>query len=332
MAIIRCPYCHAIIDENDKYCNNCGTQLLFTEDEAVEEEIPGEKIIDADVEEKDYTVDEPGDEKRPAAAKDLDTEIDEDLERELREETEEMALDELVAEGTGGEAGDEVTEEVILVDEIAASEAKAGDGSRELAEEDTAEPKKAGEEAEEAEEEDDEEEEEEKEEEEDKDEDEDEKEDSDEDEEIEEEDIAKEPAAKAGDTNDRDPRAAGSFRGSRRRRIHRRDPGDGHRLDRGRIRPAAAHLRYPGAREHRRDRRTGQRKDRQLRGGRGRGRGRAEARTAGPRAGGGKGADRGAPDRDPAPLGQHHERRARLPGGHRARRNEEDPGRRARDP
>ncbi len=96
MAIIRCPYCHAIIDENDKYCNNCGTQLLFTEDEAVEEEIPGEKIIDADVEEKDYTVDEPGVEKRPAAAKDLDTEIDEDLERELREETEEMALDELV--------------------------------------------------------------------------------------------------------------------------------------------------------------------------------------------------------------------------------------------
>ncbi|MBP1769007.1 MAG: zinc-ribbon domain, partial [Candidatus Aminicenantes bacterium] len=149
MAIIRCPYCHAIIDENDKYCNNCGTQLLFTEDEAVEEEIPGEKIIDADVEEKDYTVDEPGDEKRPAAPKDLDTEIDEDLERELREETEEMALDELVAEETGGEAGDEVTEEVILVDEIAASEAKAKDGSRELAEEDTAEPKKPGEETEE---------------------------------------------------------------------------------------------------------------------------------------------------------------------------------------
>ncbi len=166
MAIIRCPYCHAIIDENDKYCNNCGTQLLFTEDEAVEEEIPGEKIIDADVEEKDYTVDEPGDEKRPVAAKDLDTEIDEDLERELREETEEMALDELVAEVTDGEAGDEVTEEVILVDEIAVSEAKAGDGSRELAEEETAEPKKAGEEAEE----DDEEEEEEKEEEKDKDE------------------------------------------------------------------------------------------------------------------------------------------------------------------
>jgi len=240
MAIIRCPYCHAIIDENDKYCNNCGTQLLFTEDETVEEEIPGEKIIDADVEEKDYTVDEPGDEKRPAAAKDLDTGIDEDLERELREETEEMALDELVAEGTGGEAGDEVTEEVILVDEIAASEAKAEDGSPDLAKEDTAEPKKAGEEAEE--EDDEEEEEEEKEEEKDKDEedekeddedeetdekgdekdkgkdedkDEEEEEDSDEDEEIEEEDIAKEPAKaeepeKADDTTTEIPEPLGA--------------------------------------------------------------------------------------------------------------------------
>ncbi len=236
MAIIRCPYCHAIIDENDKYCNNCGTQLLFTEDEAVEEEIPGEKIIDADVEEKDYTVDEPGVEKRPAAAKDLDTEIDEDLERELREETEEMALDELVAEETGGEAGDEVTEEVILVDEIAASEAKAEDGSRKLAEEDTAELKKTGEETEEEDDEEEEEEEEkdkdeedeedeeeddedeetdEKGDEKDKDEDEEEEEESDEDEEIEEEDIAKEPAkaeepGKTGDTTTEIPEPLGA--------------------------------------------------------------------------------------------------------------------------
>ncbi len=60
MAITRCPYCHAIIDENDKYCNNCGTQLLFPEDEAVEEEIPGEKILDAETEDKDYEIYEPG--------------------------------------------------------------------------------------------------------------------------------------------------------------------------------------------------------------------------------------------------------------------------------
>src|SRR5512135_3941934 len=87
MAITRCPYCHAIIDEADKYCNNCGTQLLFTEDEEVEEEIPGEKIIEAEVEEKDYTVDEPESEKRSGRAKGLDEEIDEDLKEEPSERT-----------------------------------------------------------------------------------------------------------------------------------------------------------------------------------------------------------------------------------------------------
>ena len=48
MAIRRCPYCKAIIDESQKYCNNCGTQLLFPEDEFVEEDIKGEKIVDED--------------------------------------------------------------------------------------------------------------------------------------------------------------------------------------------------------------------------------------------------------------------------------------------
>ena len=127
MAITRCPYCHAIIDENDKYCNNCGTQLLFSEDEEIEEEIPGEKIVDAEVEEKDYTVDEPEGEKRPAPAKDLDSEIDEELAQELREETEEMALDELVAEEARKAGEDDVTEEVILVDEIEAAGSKTAE-------------------------------------------------------------------------------------------------------------------------------------------------------------------------------------------------------------
>jgi hypothetical protein len=154
MAITRCPYCHAIIDENDKYCNNCGTQLLFTEDEEIEEEIPGEKIIDAEVEDKDYTVNEPEDEKRPSEAKDLDAEIDEELEKELREETEEMALDELVAEEAGEEAADAVTEEVILIDEIAVSEAKDKEGSRESEDKSVSEPKKDEEEGEEDEDED----------------------------------------------------------------------------------------------------------------------------------------------------------------------------------
>jgi hypothetical protein len=137
MAITRCPYCHAIIDENDKYCNNCGTQLLFTEDEEIEEEIPGEKIIEADVEEKDYTVDEPESEKRPAAKKDLDSEIDE----ELDEKAEETALDKLIAAEAGEEDGEDVTEEVILVDEIETAEAKSKDGSAALEKPDMVEVK-----------------------------------------------------------------------------------------------------------------------------------------------------------------------------------------------
>ena len=149
MAITRCPYCHAITDENDKYCNNCGTQLLFSDDEEIEEEIPGEKIIDAEVEEKDYTVDEPEGEKRPAAAKDLESEIDEELEEEVPEETEEMGLEELVDEEVSEEdAADGVTEEVILVDEIKGAEAKDKDGSKVLDKTAPAEMKKPETEAE----------------------------------------------------------------------------------------------------------------------------------------------------------------------------------------
>lgn len=48
MAIKRCPYCRSIIDERDQYCNSCGTQLLFPEDAFIEEDIPGEKILDVD--------------------------------------------------------------------------------------------------------------------------------------------------------------------------------------------------------------------------------------------------------------------------------------------
>ncbi|MGZ5480235.1 MAG: zinc-ribbon domain-containing protein, partial [Candidatus Aminicenantales bacterium] len=132
MAITRCPYCHSIIDENDKYCNNCGTQLLFSEDEEIEEEIPGEKIIEAVVEEKDYTVDEPADEKRPAAKKDLDAEIDEELEEEPGDQKKPTALDELMAAETGEVEDEDVTKEVILVDEIEAAVAKAKDGSAAL--------------------------------------------------------------------------------------------------------------------------------------------------------------------------------------------------------
>jgi hypothetical protein len=53
VAIRRCPYCKAIIDESQKYCNNCGTQLLFPEDEVNEEPIKGEKILDEDFKDND---------------------------------------------------------------------------------------------------------------------------------------------------------------------------------------------------------------------------------------------------------------------------------------
>ena len=48
MALKKCPYCQAIIDDKIEYCSSCGTQLLFPEDEALEEDIPGDKIIDKD--------------------------------------------------------------------------------------------------------------------------------------------------------------------------------------------------------------------------------------------------------------------------------------------
>jgi hypothetical protein len=53
MAIRRCPYCKAIIDEGSEYCSNCGTQLLFPEDEYIDEEIPGEKIVNEETPEED---------------------------------------------------------------------------------------------------------------------------------------------------------------------------------------------------------------------------------------------------------------------------------------
>jgi len=58
MAIKRCPYCKSIIEESEKYCNNCGTQLLFPEDELVEEDIPGEKITDDEFKDEELKGDE----------------------------------------------------------------------------------------------------------------------------------------------------------------------------------------------------------------------------------------------------------------------------------
>ena len=60
MAIRRCPYCKAIIDESQKYCNNCGTQLLFPQDDSIEEDIKGEKIRDDDFRDIESDEDEAG--------------------------------------------------------------------------------------------------------------------------------------------------------------------------------------------------------------------------------------------------------------------------------
>jgi hypothetical protein len=108
MAIKRCPYCRALIDEKEQYCNNCGTQLLFPEDGAVEEEIPGEKIIDADVEEKDYEIPEPGADK---PVEDLEDE-EEDKEEEARasEDSGEPAEE-------GEDEQEKGQEEVVLVED-----------------------------------------------------------------------------------------------------------------------------------------------------------------------------------------------------------------------
>jgi hypothetical protein len=74
MAIRRCPYCKAIIDESQKYCNNCGTQLLFPEDEFVEEDIPGEKIVDLDFEDKDELEPSPDFQEEDLERKEIDLE------------------------------------------------------------------------------------------------------------------------------------------------------------------------------------------------------------------------------------------------------------------
>jgi hypothetical protein len=50
MTIKRCPYCRSIINEADRYCNSCGTQLLFPEDENIEEPIPGGRPIETEEE------------------------------------------------------------------------------------------------------------------------------------------------------------------------------------------------------------------------------------------------------------------------------------------
>ncbi|MCX8160544.1 MAG: zinc ribbon domain-containing protein [Candidatus Saccharicenans sp.] len=92
MGIKRCPYCRALISDRDQYCKNCGTQLLFPEDEEIEEEIPGDKIIEDDRQKEDaeYLTGE-------RLEEDLDKE-EKDVEEESREAVSEEETDEQAGE------------------------------------------------------------------------------------------------------------------------------------------------------------------------------------------------------------------------------------------
>jgi hypothetical protein len=85
MAIKRCPYCKAIIEEESGFCSNCGTRLLFPEDESKEEEIPGDKIV----EEEEVPPEEP--EETKADEEGLEEEEKEKEEMELKEGDKEQA-------------------------------------------------------------------------------------------------------------------------------------------------------------------------------------------------------------------------------------------------
>jgi hypothetical protein len=121
MAIRRCPYCKAIIDEQDKYCNNCGTQLLFPEDELIEEEIPGDKIIDKD-ETKEEELEEREETEEAESEEEKDTEEKEDLEKLEEEEDEEEEEDDDDSEELEEPAQEEEEELEEPVEEIKAGE------------------------------------------------------------------------------------------------------------------------------------------------------------------------------------------------------------------
>jgi len=120
MGIKRCPYCRALISDQDEFCKNCGTRLLFPEDEEIEEPIPGDKIIE--------------DDRRPEG---------EEEESEVGSESESTEIFPGEKDARFGEEGEleeelvteEELEEVIIVDEEAAHGQKTPtDTARESAE------------------------------------------------------------------------------------------------------------------------------------------------------------------------------------------------------
>ncbi|MCD6516702.1 MAG: zinc ribbon domain-containing protein [Candidatus Aminicenantes bacterium] len=107
MAIRRCPYCKAIVEEDGEYCSNCGTRLLFPEDEEIEEEIPGEKIIE-DEEEKQRDIDEE-EEGIEEEEEEIDIEKEEDEDRDGEEDIEDLNEEEKL-EGEKGEEENSIKE------------------------------------------------------------------------------------------------------------------------------------------------------------------------------------------------------------------------------
>jgi hypothetical protein len=140
MAIRRCPYCKAIIDEQDKYCNNCGTQLLFPEDEFIEEEIPGDKIIDKEEAEEEETAEEELDEEQ-----ELEAELEEE-EEFIEDEEEEEEEGRIKAEGEAEDEGkpEELHFGVEDVEEQGVDELKARPGDEESGAESGTPEKDAG--------------------------------------------------------------------------------------------------------------------------------------------------------------------------------------------
>lgn len=128
MAIRRCPYCKAIIDEADKYCNNCGTQLLFPEDEYVEEEIPGDKIIEEEEDEEEEEEEkedglESGEEEEE---EDLFEEEEEGVGLAERGEAEEEAEEPGEEEESEEDLGSQDEEEVVTTEKFGAEEEELG--------------------------------------------------------------------------------------------------------------------------------------------------------------------------------------------------------------
>lgn len=108
MAIRRCPYCKAIIDEGSEYCSNCGTQLLFPEDEYIQEEVPGEKIV----EEEEAPEEENPKKRKSSSRRRKKKEEEQELEVVEIEEEAESEKEEDIEEG----AEEEITEDEIPVE------------------------------------------------------------------------------------------------------------------------------------------------------------------------------------------------------------------------